>query len=218
MPQEEKCLLTYDNEALRGYKQAAAVLGIYPLQNLTAESQAQVMMDRFAAKVTKNGPAMSDSIHALIWARLGEKDKAYEAWRNSWKPFMKKPFLQFSEKRNASRTYFTTGAAGSLQAVIYGFAGFRIDSKKSPDAKWSTNLNNGQVLSISPHLPNEWKKLTLRNFTILGKRYSFTITNDTVRVTSDSAAHPPFFPEISYDKEGLRQPKSKLDIGASDRF
>lgn len=178
--------LTYDNDPVRGYKQAAAVLSIYPLQYPPAEKQARQMMERFADKVTKNGPAMTDSIHSIIWARLGEKDKAYKAWHDSWKPFVKPPFLLFSEKRNSSRTYFTTGAAGSIQAVLYGFAGIRIDSKKAPNAQWSIPLKNGQILSIAPNLPKEWKKLTLKNLTILGKKYTFEIANDKVKVTEGS--------------------------------
>lgn len=183
LPADDNSFLTYDNDPVRGYKQAAAVLSIYPLQYPPAEKQARQMMERFADKVTKNGPAMTDSIHSIIWARLGEKDKAYKSWHDSWKPFVKPPFLLFSEKRNSSRTYFTTGAAGSLQAVLYGFAGIRIDSKKDPNAQWSIPLRNGQILSIAPNLPKEWKKLTLRNLTILGKKYTFEIAGDKVKVT-----------------------------------
>ncbi len=182
LPQDDQTFLTYDNDALRGYKQAAAVLSIYPLQYPPAEEQARAMMERFADKVTQNGPAMTDSIHSIIWARLGEKEKAYQAWHESWKPFVKPPFLLFSEKRNSSRTYFTTGAAGSLQAVLFGFAGLRIDSKKAPNAQWSMPLQNGQILSIAPNLPKEWKKLTLRNLTVLGKKLTFEIEGDRVRV------------------------------------
>jgi len=182
LPKDDKTFLTYDNDGLRGYKQAAAVLSIWPLQYPPAEAQARAMMERFADKVTKNGPAMSDSVHALIWARLGEKDRAYQAWHDSWKPFVKPPFLLFSEKRSSSRTYFTTGAAGSLNAVIYGFAGIRIDDKRAPNAQWSTPLNNGKVLSIAPNLPNEWKKITLKNLSILGKKYTVEIEGNSVKV------------------------------------
>ena len=174
--------LTYDNDGLRGYKQAAAVLSIWPLQYPPAEAQAKAMMERFADKVTKNGPAMSDSVHALIWARMGETEKAYAAWHASWKPFVKPPFLLFSEKRGSSRTYFTTGAAGSLNAVLYGFAGIRIDDKEAPNAKWSTPLKNGKVLSVAPNLPKEWKKLTLKNLAILGRRHTISIEGNSVTV------------------------------------
>jgi len=184
LPKDDKTFLTYENDPVRSYKQAAAVLSIYPLQYPPAEAQAPAMMTRFADKVSKNGPAMTDSIHSIIWSRLGDKDKAYKAWQESWKPFVKPPFLLFSEKRNSSRTYFTTGAAGSLQAVLYGFAGLRIDNQKGPRAQWSMPLRNGMILSLAPSLPKEWRRLTLRNLRILGKRLTITIEGDKVRVES----------------------------------
>ncbi len=172
LPKDKTSFLTYDNDPIKGYKQAAAVLSIYPLQYPPAEAQAKVMMDRFADKVSKNGPAMSDSLHALIWARLGDTDKAYDTWRKSWMDFVKEPHLQFSEKRNKASTYFTTGAAGCLQTVLYGFLGFRIDSKKQDGASWSTPLALGQILSVKPNLPKSWKSVKLKNFTVLGRRYT----------------------------------------------
>jgi trehalose/maltose hydrolase-like predicted phosphorylase len=177
LPRDDKSFLTYDNDPVKGYKQAAAVLAIYPLQYPPAEKEAKVMMDRFADKVTENGPAMSDSIHALIWARIGEKEKAYETWHKSWQPFTDHPLMLFSEKRNKAVTYFTTGAAGCLQAVIYGFLGFRIDEGKQLGALWS----EGPV-SIKPNLPSQWKSVTFKGARIRGKTYTFRITSGSVIV------------------------------------
>jgi trehalose/maltose hydrolase-like predicted phosphorylase len=186
LPRDRQSFLSYDGDALRGYKQTAAILSVYPLQYPEAEKQALTLMNRFESKVSKNGPAMSDSIHSIVWSRLGEKDKAYAAWKNSWQPFVKPPFLLFSEKRNSSRTYFTTGAAGSLQAVLYGFAGIRIDNQKASGAKWSIPLKNGKVLSITPHLPREWNSLRIKGLTLLGKRYDVLIEGDKVTVGPSS--------------------------------
>lgn len=183
LPQDKTSFLTYDNDPLKGYKQAAAVLSIYPLQYQPAEAQAKVMMDRFADKVIKNGPAMTDSVHAIIWARLGDTDKAYATWRAGWMDFVRPPFFLFSEKRNQDRVYFTTGAAGELQSVIYGFLGFRIDSKPEAGASWSLKLKGERWLSIKPNLPKEWKRVTFRNFHVLGKTYTLTATHQSVQVT-----------------------------------
>ena len=183
LPKDDKSFLTYDNDAIKGYKQAAAVLAIYPLQYPPAEQQAKVMMDRFADKVIKNGPAMTDSVHAIIWARIGESDKAYDAWRHGWMDFVQPPFLIFSEKRGQNRTYFTTGAGGELQSVIYGFLGFRIDSKPEEGASWSLKLKGDRWLSIKPNLPKAWKRVTFRNFHVLGKSYTLTATHQSVQVT-----------------------------------
>ncbi len=173
LPRDAKGLLTYDNDPVRSYKQAAAILSIYPLQYPGAEQTAAAMMDRFVPKVIPNGPAMTDSLEALIWARLHDP-RAYDTWRKSWLDFTKNPLMLFSEKRVKSATYFTTGAAGCLQTVLYGFLGFRIDLKQPPDAVWSRRLLGASVLSLRPNLPPQWKSVKLKNFTVLGRTYTLT--------------------------------------------
>lgn len=184
LPKDDKTFLTYDNDAFRGYKQAAAMLSVYPLQYGPAEKQARAMMDRFADKTIKNGPAMTDSIYATIWSRLGEKEKGYHAWQNSWVPFAKSPLMLFSEKRIRPTAYFTTGAAGSLQTVLYGFLGFRLDYDKKPGAAWATQLKGDTWLSIKPNLPTQWKSVKFKNFNVLGRRYTLVASPHAASVTS----------------------------------
>lgn len=184
LPKDDKTFLTYDNDALRGYKQAAAVLSIYPLQYPPAEAEAKAMMDRFADKVNKSGPAMTDSIHSIIWSRLGEQQKAYDAWRASWQPFTTGPLMLFSEKRTKPASYFVTGAAGSLQAIVFGFCGFRVDYKKEPGAAWATQLKGDSWLTIKPNLPSQWKSVKFKNFAVLGHRYTLDLTRTAAHVTS----------------------------------
>ncbi len=181
LPKDDKTFLTYDEDRLKGYKQAAAVLSIYPLQFPEAERQGAAMMERFEDKVTKSGPAMTDSIHALIWARLGDSEKAYTTWKKSWKEFVKGPFLNFSEKRSKDSSYFYTGAAGCLQTVLYGFLGFRLDSNQAPGAVWSKQCP-GNWLSIKPTLPKAWKSLKLKGFSFQGQRYTLTVTSEGTQV------------------------------------
>ncbi|MCO5295925.1 MAG: hypothetical protein M9921_03625 [Fimbriimonadaceae bacterium] len=182
-PKDETSLLTYADDPVRGYKQAAAVLAIYPLQDPGAEKQSRAMIERFAPKTTVNGPAMSDSIHAVIWARLDEGARAYETWRKSWVPFTDHPLMLFSEKRRLETTYFTTGAAGALQSVLYGFLGIRIDFGQEPVADWSKSLEGRAWISVTPHLPPSWKSAKLKNFWVLGHRYTLTVDHRGVRVT-----------------------------------
>jgi hypothetical protein len=181
-PKDSKGLLSYDGDKLRGYKQAAGVLAIYPLQDSEAEAQANSMLERMELAVSKNGPAMTDSVHALILARQGEANRAYETWRSSWKDFTNNPLLLFSEKRHKPLTYFVTGAGGCLQTVLYGFVGLRIDDKKPANAKWTLALQNGFWLSANPNLPKAWKSVRLRKISILGKRFDLTATNEGVTV------------------------------------
>lgn len=182
LPRDRQTFLTYADDPVKGYKQAAAVLSIYPLQYPPAEKMAKEMMERFAGKVSKNGPAMTDSIHATIWARLGERERAYEAWHASWQPFTQAPLMLFSEKRSSLKTYFTTGAAGSLNAVLYGFLGFRLDSEQEKGAAWSKKLNGENWLSIKPNLPPTWKSVTFKRFHLLGKSYTLTATSESTQV------------------------------------
>lgn len=182
LPEDKDGFLTYDNDRFRGYKQAAAVLSIYPLQYPPAEKQARQMMERFAGKVIKNGPAMTDSVHSVIWSRLGEKENAYAAWKASWEPFTRHPLMLFSEKRVRSKTYFTTGAGGALQSVLYGFLGMRVDWQKEPGSAWSTRLRGDNWLSVKPNLPPSWKSVKFRNFTVLGRRLTLTASPNAVQV------------------------------------
>lgn len=170
LPKDEKSLLTYDNDRLKGYKQAAAVLSIFPLQFPQAEREAKVLMERFGDQTIQNGPAMSESIHALIWALLGENEKSIEAFNRSIDPFLT-PQGYFSEKRTNARTYFVTGAAGVINSVLYGFVGMRLDPGVPPKgAKWSKKLKSGWTLSITPHVPKSFGTITLDGVIIDGNR------------------------------------------------
>ncbi len=188
LPKDANSFLTYDNDKERGYKQAAAVLSIFPLQYPPAEKQARVIMERFEGKVSKNGPAMSDAIHATIWARLGEKEKAYDAWKRSWEPFVKGPQMLFSEKRSSERTYFYTGAAGCLNTVIYGFAGFRFDDKPLDGAVWKKKLKSGWWLNCKPCLPPKWESLMINPVIIDGQKYRVEITPEKVTIQPASGS------------------------------
>lgn len=181
-PRDAEGLLNYGGDRRKGYKQAAGVLAVYPLQDREAVGEAQKLMERFADKVIANGPAMADSVHATIWARLGEREAAYSAWRKSWQEFTNHPLNLFSEKRSKDVTYFTTGAGGSLQTVLFGFVGLKIGDSAEPGAAWSAPLKNGRWLSAKPNLPEAWKRVTVRNLSILGRKATLTATRDSVTV------------------------------------
>ena len=182
LPKDAESFLTYDDDPVKGYKQAAAVLACYPLQYPPAEAQTKTMLERFAPKTNPNGPAMTDSIHALLWARIGEPDKGYAEWRKGWFDFTRHPLMMFSEKRKQARTYFATGAGGSLQSVLYGFAGLRLDYKAATGAAWSRPLAGGKMLSVKPSLPKEWKRVRLRGVALPDGRYDFDIAPGKVSV------------------------------------
>jgi trehalose/maltose hydrolase-like predicted phosphorylase len=184
LPKDGTSFLTYDGDRLAGYKQAAAVLAVYPLQHPAAEKQAAAMLKRFAPKVTKNGPAMTDSVHAVIAARSGDAETAYGYWQDAWRPFTGHALGLFSEKRTSDRTVFMTGAGGGLQAVLYGFAGMRIDPPKSavPRSGFQVKLKSGATMSVRPQLPKTWLSMNIRNATVDGVRRRITITPNLISV------------------------------------
>ncbi|MBL1151624.1 MAG: glycoside hydrolase family 65 protein [Armatimonadetes bacterium] len=182
LPRDDKGFLTYDGDPLRSYKQAAAVLAIFPLQNPSAEAEARTMLARFEGKITPNGPAMSDSVHATIWARLGEGDRAYDAWQKSWRRFTGNPLLLFSEKPRTPKTYFLTGAGGCLQTVVHGFLGIRIDSQRDPKASWSAPIKMNKWISARPHLPSAWRSVEFKGLRLLGRRYDLVATHEGISV------------------------------------
>ena len=183
LPRDRTTFLTYEGDRQITYKQAAAVLSIFPFQFPAAEREAPAMMKRFASATDPNGPAMTEAIYATIWARLGDPERAYTEWRQAWTDFTaNQPLLHFSEVRKQDRAYFMTGAAGCLQTVLYGFAGFRIDYRKEPDAAWTKKLREGKWLSVKPRLPRAWKRMTLKNLILFGQRYTLIITHNGVLV------------------------------------
>jgi trehalose/maltose hydrolase-like predicted phosphorylase len=119
------------------------------------------MFSYYVDRTIKTGPAMTESVHAVIAARLGRTEEAYRRFRLSVDPFVRPPFSSFSEKRTRDHLQFLTGAAGALQAVLYGFAGLHLRDSPRP--------------LFQPHLPSAWTSLTLRNFQWRGQRYDVSI-------------------------------------------
>ncbi len=171
LPRDARGFLTYDGDSGRGYKQAAALLAVYPLQYPPAEREAGAMLDRFAAKVTPNGPAMSDAIHAIVAARAGEADRGLGYWRASWQGFFDEGTGMFSEKRGGRREVFLTGEAGVLQAVLYGFVGLRVDRTGAGKGVRVAALKGGMELTCAPHLPKGWRSVEVEGLSVLGRRY-----------------------------------------------
>ncbi|GIV03012.1 MAG: hypothetical protein KatS3mg015_1842 [Fimbriimonadales bacterium] len=178
---EDGLLASYDNDPLRGYQQTSALLALYPLETPLPQREAEALFDRYKGLSSENGPAMSDSVHATIAARLGRSAEAYEFWRRSWEPFMDAAG-QFSERAKNNQTYFLTGAAGCLQTVLYGFAGLRVVGEQPADAARAIPLQGGFWLEISPRFPPKWSSLILRGISVGGKRYDIHLTREQVSV------------------------------------
>ncbi|RYZ53936.1 MAG: glycoside hydrolase family 65 protein [Sphingobacteriales bacterium] len=129
-----------------GIKQADANLLAYPLKEITDPQTIRKDLEYYAPKVG-NGPAMTQAIFALLYARLGDSAKAWHYFKDGYLLNKKPPFGVLAETKGGGNPYFATGAGGMLQAVLMGFGGIEI--------------TGGGITQVRSFLPSLWKKLTI---------------------------------------------------------
>jgi protein-glucosylgalactosylhydroxylysine glucosidase len=131
-----------------GIKQADVNLLAYPLKEITDARQIRKDLEYYETRVPHAGtPAMTQAVFALLYARLGNAEKAAYWFRDAYLPNLLPPFRVMAETKGGTNPYFATGAGGVLQAVLMGFSGIDITV-------------NGMV-QIKSVLPVGWKKLTV---------------------------------------------------------
>lgn len=115
---------SYQGESI---KQADVSLLAYPLRAVTDTSQIRRDLEYYIPRIPHdNTPAMSDALFALLYARLGDAEKALHHFHEGYDEYLCPPFRQMAEEKNGHNPYFLTGAGGLLQAVMMGFAGYEI--------------------------------------------------------------------------------------------
>lgn len=137
---------TYKGE---GIKQADVNLLAYPLKQITEPAQIKKDLEYYESRVPDEGtPAMTQAIFTLLYARLGNKDKAYHWFKDAYLPNLNPPFRVIAETKGGTNPYFATGAGGILQSIMMGFGGLEITSKG--------------VIQVKSTLPTQWKSLILK--------------------------------------------------------
>ena len=121
---------TRENATYNGaeIKQADVNLLSFPLEFITDEDQIRKDLDYYGPRMSPDGPAMGFATLATLHARLGDLDKAYEIFIHSYRSNGVPPFGVLAECAGGRGVspYFTTGAGGALQTVLFGFGGIRI--------------------------------------------------------------------------------------------
>ena len=152
----EKLLIHSENGITQNYKgyegqmikQADVNLLAYPLHIITDKAQKEREIEYYAEKIDKkDGPAMASGVLSVLYARLGDREKAYSYFVKSYLPNSRPPFGVFSESANSNNPYFATGAGAMLQAIIYGFGGVE---QTDLGLKYNKGL-----------LPKQWKSLKI---------------------------------------------------------
>ncbi|MEL7268596.1 MAG: glycoside hydrolase family 65 protein [Bacteroidota bacterium] len=146
---------TYNGERI---KQADVNLLTYPLNVVNEEATVLKDLKYYEPKLAEEGPAMGQSVFAVIYARLGDAKEAYRLFRRSYEPNKRPPFGALAEAATSDNPYFATGAGGMLQVVLFGFGGLDITEQG--------------IVQKNPILPKEWKSLTLKGVGPEGKTYT----------------------------------------------
>ena len=146
---------TYKGENI---KQADVNLLAYPLKEVTDPKQILKDLEYYETRVPNEGtPAMTQALFALLYARLGNADKAYHWFKDAYIPNLNPPFRVIAETKGGTNPYFATGAGGILQSVIMGFGGLEITPKG--------------IVQIKSVLPNNWKSLKITGVGVDKKTY-----------------------------------------------
>ena len=136
---------TYNGE---GIKQADVNLLSYPLKYITDPAQVKKDLQYYETRVPNEGtPAMTQAIFSLLYARIGDADKAWHWFKDAYLPNLNPPFRVIAETKGGTNPYFATGAGGIVQSLLMGFGGLDITP-------------NG-IVQLKSVLPANWKSLTI---------------------------------------------------------
>lgn len=131
-----------------GIKQADVNLLAYPLKEITDPKQIRRDLEYYEQRVPNEGtPAMTQAVFALLYARIGDGEKAYHWFKDAYVPNLNPPLRVIAETKGGTNPYFSTGAGGIIQAMLMGFGGLDITSRG--------------IVQVKSKLPANWKSLTL---------------------------------------------------------
>ncbi len=162
-------------------KQADVVMLTYPLDFSMPKSMGVNDLNFYTPRTDVNGPAMTDAIHSIAAAAIGAGGcSAYTYMLRSYQPFLREPYLQFSEfapvKLTATAYDFLTGVGGFMQEFLYGFSGLR------PEV---------DGVRLDPSLPPQLAGITLSNLTWQGRTFTVHIGLKETSVTLNSGTALP---------------------------
>lgn len=184
LPRRGDTFATFDGDDFNEYQQAAALLAVFPLQHPDIEPESRAMYRLYRGRHSEFGPAMSSAIDTVVAARLGLAQEAGEDWEASWKPYTENPAVEFREKPKKGESYFLTGAAGAVNAAVYGIFGVRIQDEKPGLEVAVVELVGGGWLTVKPSLPEDWGLLRAE-LVVNGKKLEIRGQNGEYSVVYD---------------------------------
>jgi trehalose/maltose hydrolase-like predicted phosphorylase len=141
-----------------GIKQADVNLLSYPLKEITDPARIRKDLEYYSQRVPDEGtPAMTQATFTTLYARLGDADKAWHWFQDSYIPNLNPPFRVIAETKGGTNPYFATGAGGIIQSVLMGFGGL--------------DITPAGIIQGKSKLPPNWKSLTIRGVGVERKTY-----------------------------------------------
>lgn len=147
------------NYRCKALKQADT-LALFYLFDGFDQTKLKANMDYYLP-ITTHDSSLSYVIHAILFTRIHEIDKAYAM-------FEKACAIDFSNM-GASEGIHIANAGGLWQAVIFGFAGLQ-------------NLMWHRDISVKPKLPKHWKSIQFQ-LVIKEQVYEIKVTKEQVHIT-----------------------------------
>lgn len=142
-----------------GIKQADVNLLAYPLKTITDPAQIKKDLEYYETRVPNEGtPAMTQAVFALLYARIGNGDKAYHFFKDAYEPNLNPPFRVIAETKGGTNPYFATGAGGIIQSLLMGFGGLDI----TPTG----------IVQVKSKLPSNWKSLKITGVGVSKQNYT----------------------------------------------
>ncbi|XP_034542522.1 protein-glucosylgalactosylhydroxylysine glucosidase [Notolabrus celidotus] len=146
-------------------KQADAVMLGYPLGLPMTPEVRKNDLEVYEPVTDPDGPAMTWGMFAIGWLELGEAEKARVLLDKCFSN-IQAPFQVWSESSDGSGAVnFLTGMGGFLQAVLFGFTGFRVQK---------------EFLAFSPLLPKDISELCVRGVNYLGSQMDWLLRKDEI--------------------------------------
>jgi len=139
---------------------------IYPFE-FPATVQAKRNTLEYALKSNtdiKGGAFLLPTIYPIVAAETGEQALVDDAFRRSYKSYLRPPFNvlnETDERLQHESVNFITGT-GWLQPFLYGFTGLRL-------------AEDGLVARYRPILPSGISKLRLKNLTVRGRKFDIVV-------------------------------------------
>lgn len=146
-------------------KQADTVMLGYPLGLEMSPEVRRNDLEAYEPVTDPHGPAMTWGMFAIGWLELGEAEKAQRLLEKCFNN-IQGPFQVWSESSDGSGAVnFLTGMGGFLQAVLFGYTGFRVQKA---------------FLAFSPLLPNDISELCIRGVNYLGSQMDWLLRKEEV--------------------------------------